>query len=94
MEARDSNLRSVIVTERTLKMETLSQTIRVSLPNYLKALPVPESIGGFFKLTRKSVTDHGCVIIVNSVGRLGRVKSIFAYYSLVYITVQSRNGLH
>ncbi|KAJ9586653.1 hypothetical protein L9F63_019755 [Diploptera punctata] len=31
-------------------MEPISQLIRVSLPNYLSSLPIPDSIGGWFKL--------------------------------------------
>ncbi|PSN39465.1 CDGSH iron-sulfur domain-containing protein 2 [Blattella germanica] len=31
-------------------MEPVSHLVRVSLPNYLAGLPIPDSIGGWFKL--------------------------------------------
>lgn len=34
-------------------LETISRIIKVQLPAYLKKLPLPESIGGFTKLTGK-----------------------------------------
>ncbi|KAH0560585.1 CDGSH iron-sulfur domain-containing protein 2 homolog [Cotesia glomerata] len=31
-------------------METISHVVKVSLPNYLSGLPIPDSVGGWFKL--------------------------------------------
>lgn len=31
-------------------MEPISHTIKVSLPNYLASLPIPDSVGGWFRL--------------------------------------------
>ena len=35
-------------------MESVSNMIRVSLPNYFSNLPVPSSIGGWFSLSGKT----------------------------------------
>ena len=35
-------------------MESVSNMIRVSLPNYFSNLPVPSSIGGWFSLSGKA----------------------------------------
>jgi CDGSH-type Zn-finger protein len=46
-------------------MESLSHTVRISIPNYLRALPIPETIGGFFKLSLKewlALTPLGLLI--------------------------------
>ncbi|KAK7111288.1 CDGSH iron-sulfur domain-containing protein 2 homolog B-like [Littorina saxatilis] len=32
-------------------METISTLVRISLPSYLKSLPIPSSLGGFAKLS-------------------------------------------
>lgn len=32
-------------------MQLLSQVVKTSLPNYLSGLPVPDSVGGWFKLS-------------------------------------------
>lgn len=34
-------------------MEPISHLVKSSLPNYLSSLPVPDSIGGWFKLSCK-----------------------------------------
>ena len=34
-------------------MEAVSRAIKVQLPNYLRALPVPSTFGGFLKLSGK-----------------------------------------
>lgn len=34
-------------------MELLSNLVRVSLPNYLAGLPIPQTFGGWFKLGRE-----------------------------------------
>jgi hypothetical protein len=31
-------------------MEVISRVVKVTLPNYLSGLPIPDSIGGWFKL--------------------------------------------
>ncbi|KAL2304895.1 hypothetical protein Nmel_006850 [Mimus melanotis] len=32
-------------------LETLARIVKVQLPAYLKRLPLPESVGGFIRLT-------------------------------------------
>lgn len=39
-------------------LETISKIIKVQLPAYLKKLPLPETIGGFARLTGESVCVH------------------------------------
>jgi len=34
-------------------MESLSQLVKSTLPNYLSNLPIPDSVGGWFKLSCK-----------------------------------------
>ncbi|XP_064550020.1 CDGSH iron-sulfur domain-containing protein 2 homolog [Drosophila montana] len=34
-------------------MQSLSQAVKTSLPNYLSSLPVPDTFGGWFKLSFK-----------------------------------------
>ncbi|EDW16215.1 CDGSH iron-sulfur domain-containing protein 2 homolog [Drosophila mojavensis] len=34
-------------------MQSLSHAVKTSLPNYLSSLPVPDSVGGWFKLSFK-----------------------------------------
>ncbi|CAG7819441.1 unnamed protein product [Allacma fusca] len=46
-------------------MESFSHSVRVSIPNYLRALPIPETIGGFFRLSFKdwlALTPLGLLI--------------------------------
>lgn len=38
----------------SMVLETISRIIKVQLPAYLKRLPLPETIGGFARLTGKS----------------------------------------
>ena len=35
------------------KMDSLSKVVKVTVPNYLSELPIPESIGGIFRLSGK-----------------------------------------
>ncbi|XP_064614377.1 CDGSH iron-sulfur domain-containing protein 2 homolog B-like [Liolophura sinensis] len=58
-------------------MEAVSTLVRVSLPNYLKGLPIPNSFSGFSRL---SATDW-----------LSLVPFVGTVSLLVYVTVQAFN---
>lgn len=38
-------------------MEPIAHLVKVSIPNYLAGLPIPESIGGWFRLGGKKLCD-------------------------------------
>ncbi|XP_025023444.1 CDGSH iron-sulfur domain-containing protein 2 isoform X1 [Python bivittatus] len=42
-------------------LDSLARIIKVQLPAYLKRLPLPESVGGFLRLTE----IHGTVLLIN-----------------------------
>lgn len=46
-------------------LESISRIIKVQLPAYLKKLPLPETIGGFARLTGKM--NCSCVVVALTV---------------------------
>lgn len=58
-------------------MQSLSHAVKTSLPNYLSSLPVPDSVGGWFKL---SCECHACLNI--GIALKGALKMFVKSYTI------------
>ena len=48
-------------------MEVVSRVIKVQLPNYLKSLPIPSTLGGFLKLSGNECVQLVPFVVTTSV---------------------------
>ena len=48
-------------------MEVVSRIMKVQLPNYLRSLPIPSTIGGFFKLSGTELVQLVPFVVTTSV---------------------------